>query len=189
MRPISWRLNPRFYVRPHSDIVTWLGLYAAMTPGVEAADNTTIRLDLDNEPQPDALLRIEDACGGQSRVSDDDYIEGAPELIVEIAASSASYDLYDKKNAYRRNGVQEYIVWQVADRTVSWFSLQGGRYVLLTPDAAGTLESRVFPGLRLNSTALIDGNLAEVIADVQTAMATTAHPEFVHDLAQQRSST
>ncbi|ASC71441.1 hypothetical protein XM38_023930 [Halomicronema hongdechloris C2206] len=80
--------------------------------------------------------------------------------------------------------MQEYIVWQVADRTVNWFSLQGGRYVLLTPDATGILESRIFPGLRLNSTALIDGNLADAIADVQAAMATVAHQEFVHYLAQ-----
>jgi Uma2 family endonuclease len=49
-----------------------------------------VRLDADNQVQPDALLRIKIA--GQSTISDDDYIEGAPELIVEIAASSASYD-------------------------------------------------------------------------------------------------
>ncbi|HAG80869.1 MAG TPA: hypothetical protein DCL61_06780, partial [Cyanobacteria bacterium UBA12227] len=53
----------------------------------------TVRLDADNEPQPDALLRIEPEVGGNSSISEDDYIEGAPELIVEVAASSASYDL------------------------------------------------------------------------------------------------
>jgi len=70
--------------------------------GVDLNDNT-VRLDLDNEPQPDALLRIE--VGG-SRMND--YIEGAPEFIAEVAASSAACDLHDKKRAYRRNGVQEY---------------------------------------------------------------------------------
>src|SRR6266545_2669427 len=43
---------------PHACIVTWLGLYSAATPGVRHGDNATVRLDLDNEPQPDALLRI-----------------------------------------------------------------------------------------------------------------------------------
>ena len=86
----------------HAAIMAWLSDYWIATPGVDLGDNTTVRLDLDNEPQPDALLRI---SGGRSHISDDDYIEGAPELILEIAASSANYDLHDKKRAYRRNSV------------------------------------------------------------------------------------
>lgn len=89
---------------PHAAIMAWLSACWVATPGVSLLDNATVRLDPDNEPQPDALLRIESA--GQSLISEDDYIEGAPELIVEIAASSASYDLYDKKRVYRRNGVR-----------------------------------------------------------------------------------
>ena len=50
--------------KPHSQIITWLQVYAAATPGVEVADNTTVRLDLDNEPQPDALLRLDEGGGG-----------------------------------------------------------------------------------------------------------------------------
>jgi Uma2 family endonuclease len=98
---------------PHSHIMTWLGVYRAMTPGVQLLDNATIRLDLDNEPQPDATLRIESMVGGRSLLSEDDYLEGAPELIAEVAASGASYDLHEKLRAYRRNGVQEYVVWRV----------------------------------------------------------------------------
>jgi hypothetical protein len=56
----------------------WLGTYQAATPGVKLGDNATVRLDADNEVQPDALLRLEAALGGSSRISDDDYIEGAP---------------------------------------------------------------------------------------------------------------
>lgn len=56
-------------------------------------------------------------------------MEGAPELVAEIAASSAAIDLGDKKRAYRRNGIQERIVWQVFDQKVDWFSLEeGGMY-------------------------------------------------------------
>jgi hypothetical protein len=96
------------HAKPHGVMITWLGTYAAATPGVELNDNATVRLDLDNEPQPDALLRLEERLGGHSRLSPDDYIEGGPELIAEIAASSAAYDLHDKLRAYRRNQVQEY---------------------------------------------------------------------------------
>lgn len=104
-------------------------VYCSATPGVELADNATVRLDLDNEPQPDALLRIDEELGGQSRISEDDYVEGPPELIVEVASSSAAYDLHDKLRVYRRNGVLEYIVWQIAEQKLDWFSLQGGNYV------------------------------------------------------------
>uniref|UniRef100_UPI000312C783 Uma2 family endonuclease n=1 Tax=Dactylococcopsis salina TaxID=292566 RepID=UPI000312C783 len=79
------------------------------TPAVMLGDNATVRLDLDNEPQPDGLLRLEESAGGRSRISEDDYIEGAPELVFEVTASTVSYDLHDKKQVYRRNGVQEYL--------------------------------------------------------------------------------
>jgi Uma2 family endonuclease len=98
---------------PHAKIIGWLGTYSAESLGVDLLDNASVRLDADNEPQPDALLRIEPEVGGNSCITEDDYIEGSPELIAEIAASSASYDLNDKLNAYRRNGVKEYIVWQM----------------------------------------------------------------------------
>jgi Uma2 family endonuclease len=173
--------------KPHSDIIGWLVTYSAATQGVMVCDNTTVRLDPDNEPQPDALLRIEETCGGRSRISEDDYIEGAPELIVEIAASSASYDLHDKKQAYCRNGVQEYIVWQVVEEQVSWFSLQDGDYVTLKPDAAGVVRSLLFPGLNLNIKALLAGNIAEVLAEVRRGITSEAHQEFARQLQQARS--
>ena len=109
--------------KPHVSIITWLATYSLDTPGVEVGDNATVRLDMDNEPQPDALLRLDSALGGSSHLSDDDYIEGPPELIVEIAASSASYDLHDKLNVYRRNGVKEYMVWRVYEEALDWFWL------------------------------------------------------------------
>jgi Uma2 family endonuclease len=158
--------------RPHSQIVGWLLVYEAATPGVYLADNTTVRLDADNEPQPDALLRIEPEVGGTSRISEDDYVEGTPELVAEIAASSASYDLNDKLNAYRRNGVKEYIVWQMYENCLNWFSLQEGRYVPLQPDEAGVIRSSIFPGLWLAVNALQEGDLAQVLAVLQQGLQT-----------------
>ncbi|MGB3558216.1 MAG: Uma2 family endonuclease [Geitlerinemataceae cyanobacterium] len=170
--------------RPHAKIIGWLLVYQAATPGVDLADNATVRLDADNEPQPDALLRIEPEVGGNSRISEDDYIEGAPELIAEIAASSASYDLGDKLNAYRRNGVREYIVWQSYENKIDWFRLQEGRYVALEPDEEGIIRSEVFPGLWLSVAALRGGNLAEVLAVLQRGLQTPEHQEFVESLRQ-----
>ena len=180
-------LKYKSHGQPHSDMMTWLGVYRAATPGVEVADNTTVRLDLDNEPQPDALLRIDEACGGQSRISEDDHVEGAPELIVEIAASSASYDLHDKLRVYRRNGVQEYIVWQMAEQKLDWFSLQAGAYISLLLDESGLIRSRIFPGLDLPVVPLLAGDLATVLAQVQKSIATETHKVFVEQLAHRRS--
>jgi Uma2 family endonuclease len=145
-------------------------------------DNTTVRLDLDNEPQPDVLLRIDEACGGTSRISDDDYIEGPPELIAEVAHSSAAYDLHDKKQAYRRNGVQEYLVWQIEDERVDWFVLEDSQYASQEPKADGNLTSSVFPGLVLDVDALLAGDLAAVLDLVQRQTDTEAHRAFVDRL-------
>lgn len=169
--------------RPHGIIMTWLGVYCAATPGVDLLDNATVRLDADNEPQPDALLRIEPEVGGNSSISEDDYIEGAPELIVEVAASSASYDLNDKLNAYRRNGVREYIVWQMYENKVDWFVLQEGRYVSLIADERGIIRSEVFPGLWLSVNGLRQGNRAEILEVLQSGLATLEHQAFVERLS------
>jgi Uma2 family endonuclease len=168
---------------PHGDIVTWLGLYKVATPGVMLGDNTTVRLDGENEPQPDALLRIDEFCGGQSRISEDDYIEGAPELIVEIAASSASYDLHDKLRAYRRNGVREYLVWLTQERAFRWYVLVEGEYVLQQPDDQRILRSQGFPGLQLAVDALLAGDRQRVLAVLQEGMGSEAHRLFVQTLA------
>jgi len=133
--------------RPSSNIEVWLGTYRVSTPGTDSGGNSTVRLDYDNELQPDILLRLEH--GGRSEIGPDGYLEGPPELIVEVAASSASYDLHDKLRAYRRNGVQEYVVWRVLDGALDWFVLREGSYERLASDEAGVLKSEVFPGLWL----------------------------------------
>lgn len=169
--------------KPHARIMAWLGAYWAATPGIDLADNTSVRLDMDNEPQPDALLRLEPSAGGQSRVSDDDYVEGAPEFIAEVAASSASYDLRDKLRIYRRNQVQEYLVWQIYENRLDWFRLREGEYVRLEPDAAGVVRSEVFPGLWLSVPALLAGDLAAVLSVQQQGLATPEHAAYAAYIA------
>jgi len=167
---------------PHSSLMGWLATYAANTVGVELADNATVRLDLDNEPQPDALLRIRSDFGGQSHISDDDYIEGAPELVVEISGSTVSYDLYDKLTVYRRHGVQEYIVWRVYDQAIDWFYLEDGEYIKLEMNNLEIIESRIFPSLVLSINQLVQGNLAEVLALQQKQFKTKKHKNYCQKL-------
>jgi Uma2 family endonuclease len=166
---------------PHFRFNGFLFLYEARTPGVVGGDSSTLRLDLDNAPQPDGYLRILPECGGLSRV-EDGYVEGAPELIAEIAASTASYDLHDKLHAYRRNGVREYIVWRVWDKALDWFILREGRFDRLSPGDDGIFRSETFPGLCLDAAAIILGDLPRVLDVLQTGLGSPPHQEFAQRL-------
>ena len=148
-----------------------------------AAVNATVRLDPDNVVQPDVLLRLEPLAGGRSRISPDDYIEGAPELVIEIATSSAAYDLHDKLRVYRRNRVQEYVVWQVLEGKLDWWRWDEGEYVPVAPDARGVFASQTFAGLWLDATAMLNGDLAAALACLQEGLASNDHAGFVARIA------
>jgi Uma2 family endonuclease len=152
---------------PHADVIAWLHAYKRQSPGVRLGDNATVFLDARTEVQPDVFL-WRDEPGG-ARLTDEHYIEGAPQLVVEIAASSASYDLHEKKEAYRRNGVREYVVWRVLDEAIDWFELREGAYVLRAPDENGVVESVQFAGLRLHVPSMLAGDGAGVLAALDPA--------------------
>jgi Uma2 family endonuclease len=151
---------------PHGLIGAWLRVYVAKTPGLRFGDNATVYLGPDSEVQPDAFVFWDPPRGGGARLTPDQYVEGAPLLVIEVAASSASYDLHDKMEAYRRAGVEEYIVWRVVDRAIDWFRLRNGEYVPLLPDEHGVIASEVLPGLRLPVEAMLAGDDATVFAAI-----------------------
>jgi Uma2 family endonuclease len=167
---------------PHAYLMAWLTVYAGQTTEVIVADNSTIRLDNHNEPQPDGLLMINPAAGGQARIDEDGYIDGAPELVAEVSASTVSIDLHTKRRVYERNGVVEYIVWRVEDEEVDWFALRSGQYDRLPPDADGLLKSVAFPGLWLDPAALVRRDLPVVLAALTRGLATPEHAAFVERL-------
>lgn len=148
---------------PHTDSVIWLGVYRDDHDGIKLQTDATVILDTDNEVQPDVCMYYAD--GRSARRGDDGYLHGAPELVVEIAVSSASYDLHSKLNAYRRNGVQEYIVWRTYDRAIDWFELHEGAYRPIAPDAGGVVHSVVFPGLRLAVDDMLAGDMKAVLRE------------------------
>ncbi len=169
----------RRHAKPHCQLAAWVAGYAAETPGVECADNSTVRLDLDNEPQPDLVLFKLPARGGQARISADDYLEGAPELAVEIVGSSRSYDLYQKKGAYRRNGVREYVAWITGEQRLVWWELREGEYQEIAAAAGGLLKSGVFPGLWLDAEALLRGEMKTVLAALRRGLDSPEHRAFL----------
>jgi Uma2 family endonuclease len=135
-------------------VAWWMGQYQWKTPGVTGGDGVTIKLDLHGEPQPDHVLRIPAELGGQTRVDDQGYLTGAPEMVVEVARSSRSYDLNQKKADYERVRVREYVVVELKPDCVHWFIRRGKRFQVLRPDRGGIYRSEVFPGLWLDAQAL-----------------------------------
>jgi Uma2 family endonuclease len=163
---------------PHFDLIGWLWLYRIATAGVRGGDNATVRLPLENRPQPDVCLIIEPSHGGQVRV-EERYIVGGPELVAEVASSSVNYDLHDKLDVYRQNKVREYVVWRVFDRAIDWFVLRGDQYERLPLTADGLYKSEVLPGLWLDPAALVAGDMARVAQEAQQGIASPEHAAFV----------
>ena len=154
--------------RPDNFIQGWLGLYAISQTGLKAYTNATLLLDAENAPQPDAILCSAPKKGGHVWLNEKGYLCGTPELVCEVAASSSSIDLHAKKRAYCRNGIPEYLVWLTLEKRVLWFVLEDSEYITLSPDSKGHLRSRVFPGLVLDSKALLKMDGAKVLAALKT---------------------
>jgi len=158
--------------------------YGLHTPGTKSGANATTLL-LHDAPQPDDYLRILPEYGGRCSIAGK-YLAGAPELIAEVSLSSAAYDLHQKLDLYEEAGVQEYIAVLLYERDVRWHHLTGKGYELLLPDADGIHRSMVFPGLWLDGTALLAGDMTRVLAVVQEGLKTSAHTDFVAKLASKR---
>jgi hypothetical protein len=170
---------------PHFSLIGWLAAYQMATPGVEGSDNPSLRLpSVDNMPQPDCILRILPSHGGQASDDPDDMLAGAPELVAEVAASSAPLDLGPKFDVYERDGVCEYVVWRPAYQTIDWFRRnRAGRFVSMRRDGKGLLKRKAFPGLWLDPQALLARNMTIVSRVIRRGIASPEHAAFVAKLA------
>ncbi|HJZ90085.1 MAG TPA: Uma2 family endonuclease [Gemmataceae bacterium] len=170
----------------HCLLATLLGMYAMATTGVRPTDNATTILGEDDEPQPDLSLRILPEYGGQTRTQDN-YIAGAPELIVEVAHSSRAIDLHAKRRAYARHGGIEYLVADLEDARLHWIDLRTDQDLTADPD--GVCRMHTFPGLWMDGPALFAYNVARLTATLNAGLASAEHATFVAALAARRSET
>ena len=106
-----------------------------------------------------------------------------PELLVEVAHTSRYTDLGPKLEDYERAGVPEYIVIALEPDQVFWFVLRDGRFIDLPPGPDGIYRSEVFPGLWLDPSALLAGDMRRLRAVLDLGCATREHTEFVGRLA------
>ena len=104
--------------RMEMDISGWLGNYLAATPGITGGNNCTTLIQ-EQSPQPDVHLRILPEYGGATW-DVGKLIGGPPELVVEVCASSAAYDLHQKYDLYEEAGVQEYVAVLLYEQEIRW---------------------------------------------------------------------
>jgi hypothetical protein len=161
-------------------LACWLDVYVDATPGTETLDGVTAILGPESEPEPDSFLFIE---GGQTWEDEKGYLNGAPELVGEVAWSSESIDLHGKKRDYEKAGVREYVVVALRQQRVYWFIRRRGKFRDLAPGADGVFRSEVFPGLWLDPAALLQRDRKRLLAVLRQGLAAPAHAAFVAKLA------
>lgn len=163
-----------------------LGVYAAKTPGCRSTSKPTW-LILENAPQPDGALDILPEYGGRTGMRKK-LASGSPELIVETAVSSRSYDPGPNLALYQRAGVPEYAALFVEEERIEWRVLEQGSYRLMQPGSDGVLRSQIFPGLWLDSTAFWKQDGARLLSVLEEGLDSQEHARFVERLtARQRS--
>ncbi len=177
----------RRHAEVHGGLVAWLTTYAARTPGVGRADNGSVFVTDDDEPQPDALLYVRPECGGRVHY-EGDYRAGGPDFVGEVATSSVAIDLNRKFDAYERAGVREYVVLATRESDLFWFERRDGRFVRRDMPADGVFRSAVFSGLWLNAAAALADDAAAVLDTLGAGLADPAHAAFVAELATRRKT-
>lgn len=170
--------------KPHWQMNFWLGNYVVATDGLETISESSVHFGPQDLPQPDALLRIKEQFGGTSRMVHQE-LHGTPELIVEVAASCASYDLHNKKEQYSSHGVQEYLVWVVRERKFVWFHLENGDFAQLPQAKNGVIKSQIFPGLWLDTKAMLADNWPKILETLRRGMETDDYRVFAANLKSQ----
>ncbi len=160
--------------------------YESATKGTETGDNTTVIMDDESEPQPDLYLRILPEYGGQSGTTEEDYVEGAPELIAEIANTSRAIDLHRKRSVYRDAGVREYLVLSLLEQQLRWFDLTQDTELAIPSD--GVIRSLVFPGLWIDSAAVVNRDHHRLMETLKRGLAEPSHADFVKQLANSQST-
>ena len=188
---IVYMMAPAGYDHSQGDykLTGLLFQYEGATPGVEGAQNVTIILSDLDEPQPDGCMMLRPQYGGKCRIEGGKtkYIVGAPELVVEVAHSSVALDLSEKRSVYARAGVLEYVVLDVSGNNVHWFDLRNDNPLELPPD--GILRSFAFPGLWIDTEALVNRNVPALIKCMNLGLQSPEHAAFVQRLESTRKSS
>ena len=167
------------------DLAGWTCHYSRRIKALSGGCDSTVMLDNLSEVQPDLHLRIKPEYGGHIRHKGK-YIAGAPELVIEVSASSKAIDLGRKFEDYRRCGVLEYLVVTLEPEEIHWFARDGDRLEPLPPGVDGVYRSEVFPGLWLDPGALFSEDLDGLFGTLDRGLATPEYAAFAAELASRK---
>jgi Uma2 family endonuclease len=82
-----------------------------------------------NAVQPDLIVVLNDS---NADVSEEGYIHGVPDLLVEVLSKGNNkHELITKKDLYEKFGVKEYWVVDPETKLAMIFALQQGKYTLI----------------------------------------------------------
>jgi Uma2 family endonuclease len=176
----------RDHGRADGRLATFLGHYAAATPGCEIALCATWLL-LDDSPQPDNALLILPEYGGTTNM-EGKFFAGPPELVAETSLSRKKYDLRQKLELYQKAGIPEYVTILPEKEEVRWHRLVDGVYQVMAADDDGLLRSKVFPGLWLDPATLFRGLFGDVLLSLNQGLRSPEHAAFVDRLARQKAA-
>jgi len=167
--------------RSHGLLAGVLVLYEEATPGTEMAGEGTVILGSGSEPEPDLQLRLLPEYGGRSRVNDEGYLVGPPELLIEVAHSSEAIDLHAKRADYTKAGVLEYLVLLIREGGLRAFDLAANREIEVGAD--GVYRSKMFPGLWIDAAAAVGGDRRRLLSVLRKGIRSSEHKSFVRRLA------
>jgi Uma2 family endonuclease len=178
---------------PHARVqrllTRWLDQYVEATEGTDALAGATDILGPKAEPQPDGLLFILPECGGQTWADKQGYLNGAPEWVGEIGDSTESIDLHSKKRDYEQAGVREYMVAALRQKKVFWFIRDANGFKEMPAGKGGIFRSEAFPGLWLDSNALLRHDRARLLSVLRQGLASKEHTAFVTGLASRKTNS
>jgi Uma2 family endonuclease len=185
---MSSPVNPKKHGRPLISMGALLYFYRIETPGTLVQGDSTTKLDVRSEVQPDCALLIDPACDGQTGEDDKGYTTGCPELVVEISSSTLRVDLNAKKRVYEQAGGKEYVVFDEPHRGIHWFIARNGLFEPLNLHRDGLYHSEVFPGLWLDPEAFLRDDGLAVMAGLRRGLESPEHADFVELLRQNRAN-
>jgi Uma2 family endonuclease len=122
---------------------------AGRADGLGVTDECNVELSDQTMPQPDITITFEPEGDGPIPFA-------SIRMIVEIADTTANYDLGRKRELYARHGVPEYWVIDAdKSRVVQFWALNDGDYAERREIALGErVEAATIPGLAVNTADL-----------------------------------
>ena len=137
----------------HQRACTLLGRYLSQhidDQGLGAFVSSPIHVILDEHEhyEPDLCF----IRGERTGIIKDTFIEGPPDLIIEvISESNRTHDTVVKFEAYARYGVEEYWLVDLREQQISTWTCVSGKYELIARAAPGEpVRSLALPDLELN---------------------------------------